>query len=109
MPAPHIRRLARHSVHICEGACASSSVFYCLDIVLSKATLSLARSLHLEGNWAINIELGIIGSIVALIAAFFAWKMQGVPARRGLYLNLLILTVGIPTAVALGIATLRVP
>lgn len=76
---------------------------------LSKATLSFSRSVHLEGDWAIKIELGIIGITIALIAAFFAWKMQGVPARRGLYLNLLILTIGIPSAVVLGFATLRVP
>jgi hypothetical protein len=76
---------------------------------LSKATLSFSRSVHLEGDWAINIELGIIAFVIALMAAFFAWKMQSVPARRELYLNLLILTVGIPSAVALGFATLRFP
>jgi hypothetical protein len=74
---------------------------------LSQATLSFARANHLEGNWAIGIELGIITFIIIVIATFFAWKIWSAPARRRLYLNLLILTVGIPAAIVFGVATTR--
>jgi hypothetical protein len=39
-----------------------------------------------------------------LLALYFAWKWWSAAKRRRLYLNLLILTIGIPLAIALGLA-----
>ena len=76
---------------------------------LSEVTLGFARATHLEGFWAAGITLGIVALVIVVIASFFAWKARSVPARRRLYLNLTILTVGVPAAVAFGTATTPFP
>jgi hypothetical protein len=69
----------------------------------AEAILSLCREHGLEGDWAINITLGITLLILAVPASYFAWKWWRVAGRRKFYFNLFVLAVGIPAAVMVGL------
>jgi hypothetical protein len=67
--------------------------------------LGSCQTLGYEGPWIFWISF----LPLALPALCFAWKWWAVAERRGLYLNLFILAVGVPAAMIFGIVAGTMP
>jgi hypothetical protein len=81
--------------------------FYCAYSVVDSICrlFGSCQSLPYEAGW---IYLSSLFPLL-LLALYFAWKWWSVAVQRRLYFNLLILAIGVPFAIALGIATSIMP
>jgi hypothetical protein len=74
-------------------------------VILSPLTRAIYRYQQANDLYdlpALRVEFGIVALLAVAIGLGFAWGAWRTPTRRRLYINLMILSIGIPADCALG-------